>query len=377
MVYGYPPPAGAVTGEAVSVELRPARLGSRTVALALDCDRAVRPFLRPGHRGRAGRADGIDTDLASTLGLVIVLVIIFGYPVAIETLWRGRTLGKAAMGIRVVRDDGGPASFTAIFFRELLGYLFEKPGITLGILGVVTMTSSERAKRLGDMVAGTVVISTRIPGTDPGPVAMPPPLAGWAASADLSRIPDSLGLGIRQFLGRASELDAAARERVGGQLVAQLSRFVSPPPPPGTPGWAFLAAVLAERRRRDELAGIGPRSHVRGPAATRHRQPPPPPPPPPGPGGVLRAGLVSGRQDRHRVDDVDDRRARCRQRPGPTAPELLHRRQTRRSGTRHWLRPAKVGWPSARRRRPTRTAIRMGPPSPTTSASTPESWKPA
>jgi uncharacterized RDD family membrane protein YckC len=290
MTYGYPPLPGAVTGEAVSVELRAARLGSRTVALAIDV--VVQFALFFVLALVAGRvASGIDTDLAGTLALVVVLVIVFGYPIAIETLWRGRTLGKAAMGIRVVRDDGGPASFTAIFLRELVGYLMEKPGLTLGILPIVLITGSERAKRLGDMLAGTVVISTRIPGTDPGPVAMPPPLAGWAAAADLSRVPDSLGLGIRQFLGRASQRDAAARERVGGELVAQLTRFVSPPPPPGTPGWAYLTAVLAERRRRDELARHQPATPTYRAPTTSYGPPPatrsapPPPPPPPGPGG--------------------------------------------------------------------------------------------
>lgn len=294
MAYGYPPMPSlqsAVTGEAVSVELRPARLGSRIIALFLDfVAQGALAFVLLIAVGAA--STGLDSDLASTIGLIAALVVVYGYPIILETLWRGRTLGKAAMGIRVVRDDGGPASFTSIFFRELLGYLLEKPGITLGILPVVLMTSSERAKRLGDMVAGTVVISTRIPGTDPGPLPMPAPLAGWAALADLSRIPDSLGLGIRQFLGRAAQLDAAARERVGGDLVAQLSRFVSPPPPPGTPGWAFLTAVLAERRRRDEIARqrpVAPTYTATAPPAPYGPPPPsqptPPPPPPPGPGG--------------------------------------------------------------------------------------------
>ncbi|BEP14675.1 RDD family protein [Acidothermaceae bacterium B102] len=295
MTYGYAPPPGAVTGEAVSLELRPARLGSRTVALLIDL--VVQFVLYILLSIVAGKvADSIDTDLASTLGLVVVLLIVFGYPVILETIWRGRTLGKAAMGLRVVRDDGGPASFSAILIRELVGYVLEKPGITLGILGIITMTSSERAKRLGDMFAGTIVISTRVPGSEPAPVTMPPPLAGWASTVDLSRVPDSLGLAVRQFLARAAQLDPAARERVGGQLVAELSRFVTPPPPPGTPGWAFLTAILAERRRRDEVARhrhaaptysmappvYGAPAPVYGSPAPQQL---PPPPPPPGPGG--------------------------------------------------------------------------------------------
>ena len=295
MTYGYAPLPGAVTGEAVTLELRPARLGSRTVALLIDVVVQLGLFFLLAIV--AGKVAGtIDTDLASTLGLVVVLGIVFGYPVILETVWRGRTLGKAAMGIRVVRDDGGPASFTAIVIREIFGYLFEKPGLTLGLLGIVTMTSSERAKRLGDMIAGTVVISTRVPGSEPPPVSMPPPLAGWASTVDLSRVPDPLGLAVRQFLARAPQLHPSAREQVGGQLVAELSRFLSPPPPPGTPGWAFLTAVLAERRRRDELArqtraapAYSSAPPVYGTPAPAYGAPPPQPPPPPppqaGPGG--------------------------------------------------------------------------------------------
>ena len=301
MVYGYPPLPGAVTGEAVTLELRPARLGSRTIALAID-------FLVQGllafvlTLGLGSIASNADSDLADTILLIVELLIVFGYPIIIETIWGGRTLGKAALGLRVVRDDGGPASFSSIFVRELVGYLLEKPGISLGILGAVLMTSSERAKRLGDMLAGTIVISTRIPGGTPAPVPMPPPLAGWAANADLSQVPDSLGLGIRQFLGRSEQLNTASRERVGGDLVEQLRRFVSPPPPPGTPGWAFLSAVVAERRRRDELARSQNAAPTYTPVDTgawgsvpsfsqpQQRQAPPPPPPAPGPGGFIAPG---------------------------------------------------------------------------------------
>jgi hypothetical protein len=85
---------------------------------------------------------------------------------------------------------------------------------------------------------------------------MPPQLAGWAAGLDLQRLPDGLALSARQFLARADQLTDAAREDLGGRLVQAVTAAVGPPPP-GTPGWAVLAAVLAERRRREteRLAG--------------------------------------------------------------------------------------------------------------------------
>lgn len=286
MTYGYPPPAGVVTGEAVSVEMRPAGLGSRTLAFLIDL---VVQFALVFVLTIALAVVGVhaDSDLADTLIFIAYLFPLVFYPVILETLWRGRTLGKAALGLRVVRDDGGPAPFTSIFFRELVGLLLEKPGISLGIVGVITMLSSERSRRVGDLFAGTMVVTERIPGRDSAPIVMPPPLAGWAATLDLSRLPDSLGLGIRQFLGRAGELDQAARERVGAQLVAQVAAVTSPPPPPGTPGWAYLSAIVAERRRREEWARRPPDGPaVAAPAPILGHYPvvspqaPPPPPPP-------------------------------------------------------------------------------------------------
>jgi uncharacterized RDD family membrane protein YckC len=299
MTYGYPPSGGQVTGEAVELELRPARLASRTLAFLLDL--LVQLGLLFGLSVAYG-AIGIhlDSDLAATFGLLLLLTCFLGYPIALETLWHGRTLGKAALGLRVVRDDGGPAPFTSIVIREVEGLVVDK-FLFLGLIGILTMLSSERAKRLGDMLAGTVVISERIPGQEALAVVMPPPLAGWAQTLDLSRVPDSLGLAIRQFLGRAAQLDPAARDRVGNQLLMQVAALTSPPPPPGTPGWAFLTAVIAERRRRDELSGrVASAAPVWTPAPTATAPPisygnqpaysppaaaPPPPPPAPGPGG--------------------------------------------------------------------------------------------
>ena len=105
------------------------------------------------------------------------------------------------------------------------------------------------------------------------PVApMPPPLAGWAAGLDLSRLPDDLALAARQFLTRAGELSPAAREDMGSRIATAVAAVTAPPPPPGTPPWAFLAAVLAERRRR-ELARMGVPAH-RAPRRARRSHPP-------------------------------------------------------------------------------------------------------
>ncbi len=247
--------AQIVTGEAVALELRIAQLPSRVVAAAIDFAAMGAAFAMLVTI--MGRVLGAADDAAATALLLVLLLLVFlGYPLTMETVLRGRTLGKMAMGLRVVRDDAGPITFRQALVRAVSGFAMERPGILLfGIgpaLAFCVMLFSVTGKRIGDMAAGTVVIQERIARQPMFATYLPPPLAGWAAVLDLTAVDDSLALGIRQFLSRADRLDPVAREAVGRQLLADLLSRITPPPPPGTPGWAVLAAVLAERRRREE-----------------------------------------------------------------------------------------------------------------------------
>src|SRR4051794_28368417 len=125
MTYGYPTPGTHVIGEAVSLELPVARLGSRTLAVAIDlfiefC------LLFSLVLAFAALPFDLDSDLAGTFVLLMVLAVLIGYPVLTTVLCHGRTFGKMIMGLRVLRDDGGPASFTAVLMREGVGVLLEK-----------------------------------------------------------------------------------------------------------------------------------------------------------------------------------------------------------------------------------------------------------
>jgi uncharacterized RDD family membrane protein YckC len=270
-----------VSGEAVAIDLRVARIGSRAVAAIIDF--AVQLLA-------LGFIEAVLLNLVS-LGaaalravLIIVLVVVFiGYPVVMEAAWGGRTLGKAAMGLRAARDDGGPLRFRHALVRGLIGAFVEKPGITLSIAAIASSLSSTQGKRLGDLAAGTVVLQVRLPTTGAYVPPMPPPLAGWAATLDLSRFDDRLALQARQFLGRAGQLNPDARERLGAALVAAVTAVVAPPPPPGTPGWAYLTAVLAERRRRDEARHFPPAAPGMPVPPPLTPQPPPAPTPAPAP----------------------------------------------------------------------------------------------
>jgi uncharacterized RDD family membrane protein YckC len=275
-----------VTGEAVVLDLRLARLASRSLALAID----LALQLTIGFAGVfvvAGAITIADDSLAAAIGLVFYLAVVVGYPVAWESFTRGRSPGKMALGLRVVREDGGPVRFRHAFVRGLLAVV--EIWLTFGVVALVTSLASAQGRRVGDLLAGTVVIHERVPVRAAPVVAMPPQLAGWAQGLDLSRVPDALALEARQFLGRAHELAPEVRQRMGTRIAQALAAVVAPAPPPGVPAWAYVAAVLAERRRREtarladgrQLAGAGGWGAAATPAAAPAAPPAAPPVAPP------------------------------------------------------------------------------------------------
>jgi len=267
-----------VTGEAVALDLRDAALPSRMLAAVIDAIVQAALFFGLFFLFALFGAANEAAAAAEVISVVVLTGLV--YPVLSETLWRGRTLGKAALGLRVVRDDAGPIGFRQAFVRGLVGFFVERPGVTFYSAGVICSLLNARGKRIGDLVAGTVVVQERVYGSTTYVAMMPPPLAGWAQTLDLARLPDELALSVRSFLARAPQMSPASRAELGDRLSAAVGSFTAPPPPPGTPGWAYLTAVLAERRRRAEQAGVPLPTAAVPPAA-----PPPTPQSPPPPSG--------------------------------------------------------------------------------------------
>jgi uncharacterized RDD family membrane protein YckC len=264
-----------VSGEAVELDIRVARAGSRLPALLIDIIAqgvllyalSTGTTLLLGMLAVMGLVSFDGTLFAAVISVLLVTVLI-GYPAAMETLTRGRTLGKLALGLRVVRDDGGPIRFRQALTRALVGAALEWPGLVLPpitwVASLWTMVVHPHGKRIGDLAAGTLVIHERAPESWGWVPVMPPRLAMWASTLDLVGLDDELALAVRHFLARNRQLKEPARTRLGSTLAAQVAAVTNPPPPPGTPGWAYLAAVLAERHRRSatRLAGIRRRTEA-------------------------------------------------------------------------------------------------------------------
>ena len=248
-----------VSGEAVEFDIRIARLGSRTLALLIDILAQIGLlfvlyvlFIVLLGVGAALGAE--DEALIATLVTLMFAIVFIGYPALLETITSGRTLGKLAMGLRVVRDDGGPVRFRHALTRALVATALEWPGILLipvtWVVSLWIMLVNPQGKRLGDLMAGTIVIHERTPASWGWVPAMPQALAGWARTLDLTGLDDELALAVRHYLARNREIREPARSRLGYSLASEVAAATTPPAPAGTPGWAYLAAVLAERNRR-------------------------------------------------------------------------------------------------------------------------------
>ena len=238
-----------VTGEAVALDLPPATVAVRMASGLIDllCEVAL---LVPALLLASVAVSSADEALTAVAFLVVTVGVLVLAPTAMETVTRGKTPGKYALGLRAVRDDAGPISFRYAFVRALVGFV--EIWLFLGVPALFCALLNPRGKRLGDLVAGTYVVRDRFPFPHVRPVAMPPQLADWAARADLAPMPDGLALAVRQFLARAGGLNPGSRATLGQRLLNEALVRVAPPPPPGHHPETVLAAVLAERRRRDE-----------------------------------------------------------------------------------------------------------------------------
>jgi len=251
--------AEVVTGEAVVIDVPCARFPSRAVALAIDLlVQLVLLLLLSGVAVAATAGGALNAAAVAALGLTVFVLVVVGYPATIETLSRGRSLGKMALGLRVVSDDGGPERFRQALMRALLAVL--EIWLTLGFLALVTSLLSASGKRLGDIWAGTFVITERMP-QPRGPAnalpTMPPALAGWAATLQLSGLDDGTAETARQYLSRYYTLTPAARTDFGQRIAAAVAAQVSPAAPPGATPPDYLSAVLAERRAREQARMMG------------------------------------------------------------------------------------------------------------------------
>jgi uncharacterized RDD family membrane protein YckC len=262
------------TPEGVSLSVVLAGLGSRMGAYAIDflvqitiiIVAAIAVFVVARTTTSAYVALGI-------YGL-ITFVTMFGYFVLFETFDSGRSLGKRALGLRVRRLDGSGVTFRASLVRNLMRILYAFPIFYLVDAALILWT--QRNQRLGDLLAGTIVVRERFgdrqlvsnswqdpnvwgagppqygapgygaPGYGaPAPFWLPPEIAAW----DVTAVTASDMTVIGTFLSRRHQYDPQARQSLAQELASRIAPKVGGVLGPLHPE-AFLEAVAALKSAR-------------------------------------------------------------------------------------------------------------------------------
>ncbi|TDC13185.1 RDD family protein [Streptomyces sp. 8K308] len=244
-----------VTGDAVVLGLRPARLPSRAMALVIDLVVVVGGYLLVSVV-LLSTVLSLGQATADAVSVALLVLVLVGVPIAVETLSKGRSLGKLAFGLRVVRADGGPIRFRHALVRGAVGFV--EILLTVGSVACIASLVSVEGRRLGDVFGGTLVVRERLPVTAAAPIPPPPPwVAEEFAQLDLSRVPDQLWLAARQLLGRLGQLHQGVAWSMAARLANDMMAYVGSPPPQGMPPADYLAALVGERQRREAARVFG------------------------------------------------------------------------------------------------------------------------
>jgi uncharacterized RDD family membrane protein YckC len=182
---------------------------------------------------------------AAIVAASAVLVFYVGYHVVFEVAGGGRTVGKRAAGVRVVRDGGAAVGLRRSLIRNLMRLL--EGTTTFYIPAIISVLATRNNQRLGDLMAGTLVVrEPRAPA-----VAGPPPLLVQPeryASWDVTGIGEPESTAVRRFLERRAQLDPGARAALAAQLAARLRPLVAGARP-GLGDETFLEHLAAAKAR--------------------------------------------------------------------------------------------------------------------------------
>jgi uncharacterized RDD family membrane protein YckC len=240
------------TPEQITLELPLAGIGSRFLALALDSLIQMVALLAlligMAMFGSAFNTFTFLNQISTTAGEILAILVPFciywGYFAFFEILWRGQSPGKRAAGIRVIKQTGRPMTAIEAIGRNLMRAVDFLPGM-YGV-GLICMMCNQQNKRLGDFVAGTVVvhdkaIDTVNPGWAPaGTAAVGAPEMQKLAADDLVLL--------ETYLSRRYDLDMTVREDTARQIAAMVQQKAGMPKTPGQSDDDFLETVARQLR---------------------------------------------------------------------------------------------------------------------------------
>lgn len=181
--------------------------------------------------------------------------VFWGYFVVCEWLFDGQTIGKRQLGLRVVRDGGYSVGFAAAAIRNVMRAIDMQPGI-LYLFGIISAVLSRSGKRLGDIVAGTVVIQEKLVES---PVAKARSRAAPTDAPAVAVLSEDEFRLVERWYARRMDLEAASRSALTQQIADRLRHHL---PTAGETQDSSKLAHLYESERRARDAGVAGRSET-------------------------------------------------------------------------------------------------------------------
>ena len=214
------------TPEQIQLQFEIAGVGSRFLALALDTliqaiavVIVVVILIAVGLPGFLSKFRQSSLWVAAVIVLALFLVH-FGYFAWFEIAWNGQTPGKRRVGIRVLKDSGRPLTAIEAIGRNLLRVIDQLPGF-YGV-AVLTAVLNAQSKRLGDFLAGSIVIHEPLVGQAQRPWERPTARAVHGAPLGGKRLSaEDIAL-IEAFLARRYQLADDVRRRMAGEILSRM-----------------------------------------------------------------------------------------------------------------------------------------------------------
>jgi uncharacterized RDD family membrane protein YckC len=241
------------TPEQIALEIPIAGIGSRFLALAID---TVLQFVTyalavtalvlagPWFASRVARLPPSWLPFFPAAAILAGFCIYWGYFAGFEILWKGQTPGKRLAGIRVIKESGRPIDVSAAVLRNLLRAIDFLPGMYA--VGITCMMLNKHSRRIGDFVAGTVVVHDRPPAEiEPDWTALTGPVTPSAQAAHLT---DAELVLIETYLQRRLEVEWGVRDRTAAHIAQRITERTGLRPEPGQTVDDFLEAVARQAR---------------------------------------------------------------------------------------------------------------------------------
>jgi len=246
------------TPELVVVSYTIAGLGSRVYAAIIDLVICAAMYLAVifgmviltrDERAAAQNVPAPSSNWVLAVMFLMLFAILWGYYLLFEGLRDGQTPGKQLLRLRAVRDGGYSVGFSASAVRNLMRMIDSQPLFSY-LIGIASVAFTKSGKRLGDIVAGTIVVREALVRQ---PVSAPSPSRSNAETTVTAQLTEEEFTLLQRWSERRSSLEPEKRRQLASQVAARLQRAI-PDAERGSESAALMRLLTSERTARERGA---------------------------------------------------------------------------------------------------------------------------